>query len=141
MDLGLTIWQKPAGSPRAAHARGPAILGMSPLAPWAFLRGASNLFPPMIKTMTTGFDRRHAAIAWQVALRLKEQGNRLGVPHGITKGLPENAADLEILEREIQAAAKALANATGIRVTSLEQLIDQLESYGSGVTYLRPWQY
>jgi hypothetical protein len=64
----------------------------------------------------------------------------LEIPHGITKGLLENTADLEILEREIQAAAKALAGAAGIRAASLEQLIDQLESYGTGVTYLRPWQ-
>jgi hypothetical protein len=56
-----------------------------------------------------GFDRRQATRAWEIALGLKEQGHRLGVPHGITKGLPESSADLEILEREIQAAAKALA--------------------------------
>ena len=86
------------------------------------------------------FNRQQARRAWEIALRLKEQGNRLGVLHGITKGLAENASDLEILEREIQAAAKVLASATGIRATSLEQFIDELESYGTGVTYLRAWQ-
>jgi hypothetical protein len=54
----------------------------------------------------------------------------LEIPHGITKGLLENTADLEILEREIQAAAKALAGAAGIRAASLEQLIANLRATG-----------
>jgi len=95
----------------------------------------------MIKTMTTGFDRRHAARAWEVALRLKEQGNRLGVPHGITQSLPESALALEMLEGQIQVAAKRLAVATGVTATSLENLVDELERYGTGGTYLRRWQY
>ena len=95
----------------------------------------------MIKTMTTGFDRRHAALMWQVALRLKEQCNRLGLPHGISQSLPESALALEMLEGQIQVAAKRLANATGISAASLEGLVDELERYGTGGTYLRRWQY
>ena len=86
-------------------------------------------------------DRRRAARAWEIALRLKEQGNRLGVAHGINQSLPESARDLGSLEVEIQIAAKRLAAATGISATSLENLIDELGRYGSGVTYLRAWQY
>ncbi len=74
-------------------------------------------------------------------MRLKEQGNRLGVPHGITQSLPESALALEMLEAQIQVAAKRLANATGIHAASLEGLIDSLEHYGVGVTYLQRWQY
>jgi hypothetical protein len=74
-------------------------------------------------------------------LRLKEQGARLGVPHGITQTLPESAVGLEMLEGQIQVAAKRLASATGISTSSLEGLIDELERYGTGVTYLRAWQY
>ena len=91
--------------------------------------------------ISVGFDRRQAARAWEVALRLKEQGNRLGVPHGITQSLPESALALEMLEGQIQVAAKRLANATGVTATSLENLIDELERYGTGGTYLRRWQH
>ena len=63
------------------------------------------------------------------------------MPHGITQSLPESALALEMLEGQIQAAARRLAAATGVTATSLENLIDELERYGTGVTYLRPWQY
>ena len=86
------------------------------------------------------FDQRQAARAWKVALRLKEQGARLGVHHGITQSLPESALALEMLEGQIQVAAKSLANATGIHAASLEGLIDGLERYGIEGTYLRRWQ-
>ena len=87
------------------------------------------------------FDRRQAARAWQAALRLKEQGARLGVPHGITQSLPESSLALEMLEGQIQVAAKRLAVATGVTATSLENLVDELERYGTGGTYLRRCQY
>jgi hypothetical protein len=74
-------------------------------------------------------------------LRLKEQGARLGVPHGITQSLPESALALEMLEGQIQVAARRLANATGIHAASLEGLIDALERYGIGGTRLQRWQY
>ena len=120
----------------AAHAESPRWLP----AVWRFREPL--LFPPMSKTMiSVGFDRRQAARAWEVALRLKEQGNRLGVPHGITQSLPESALALEMLEGQIQVAAKRLANATGVTATSLENLIDELERYGTGGTYLRRWQH
>jgi hypothetical protein len=45
------------------------------------------------------------------------------------------------LKGQIQGAAKRLANATGIFAASLESLIDELERYGTGGTYLRRWQY
>jgi hypothetical protein len=95
----------------------------------------SHSFLPM------DFDKRQAARAWEIALRLKEQGNRLGVDHGISRGVPESALALEMLEGQLQAAARRLAAATGLSATSLENLIDELERYRTGVTYLRAWQY
>jgi hypothetical protein len=72
---------------------------------------------------------------------LKEQAERLGVPCGIVPLLPVTSADLEQLEREIQATARALSAATGIMASSLETLIDQVEHYGVCVQTLRRWQY
>lgn len=60
------------------------------------------------------FNRQQARGAWEISLRLNHH-----------ERLAENTADLEILEKEIRAAGKALASATAIHATSLEQLIDQ----------------
>ena len=85
--------------------------GMSPAGSPGVLRGASAFFFPVLS-----FDLRHAARAWEVALRLKEQGSRMGMPHGIRQSFPESALGLEVLEGQIQ-VAKCLANATGITAT------------------------
>ena len=45
-----------------------------------------------------------------------------------------------MLEGQIQVAAKRLAVATGVTATSLENLVDELERYGTRGTYLRRWQ-
>jgi hypothetical protein len=66
------------------------------------------------------FDKSHAARAWCVAVRLSEQAKRLGVPSNIIALFPENVADLELLEREIQGTARALSAATGIGASSLD---------------------
>ena len=83
----------------------------------------------------------HGRTRKEIAVRLKEQGLRLAVLHGISQSLPESALDLQSLRREIQVAAKRLGPATGVIATSLENPIDEVERYGTGGTYLRPWQY
>ena len=87
------------------------------------------------------FNRQQARRAWEIALRLKEQANRLGIAHDISQSLPESALALEMLEGQIQVAAKRMAKATGISAASLEDLVDELERFGTGGTYLRRWQY
>ena len=68
------------------------------------------------------------ARAWEIALRLKEQGNRLGAHHDISQSLPESALDLQVLEGQIQRAARRLEAATGVTAISLENLIDELDA-------------
>jgi len=87
-----------------------------------------------------GLDRRQAARAWEVALRLKEQAIRLRVDHDITHKLPESAQELRGLEEQIQATAKRLALTTNIHALTLEALVDALERYHTGVQIVRPWQ-
>ena len=48
-----------------------------------------------------------------MALRLKEQGDRLGIAHGISQSLLESSGDLETLERGKEVFAKRFAAATG----------------------------
>ena len=41
-----------------------------------------------------------AARAWEIALRVKELGNRLGVAHGISQSLPEHERSLDRRRKE-----------------------------------------
>jgi hypothetical protein len=101
-----------------------------------------NLGPAQVRGVPgpVSFSRKQAGRAWEIALRLKEQGNRLGAHQGISQSLPESALDPHVLEGQIQLAARRLEAATGVTATSFI-LIDKLEHFGSGGTHLRLWQY
>jgi integrase len=87
-----------------------------------------------------GFDRRQAARAWGIAVRLREQAARFRVECDIAETYPESALALESPEQGIQTTARRLAVATNICATSLEGLIDALERYNAGVQIVHPWQ-
>ena len=87
-----------------------------------------------------GFDRRQAARAWEIAVRLREQAGRFRVACDIAETFPESKLGLEALEAGIQTTARRLAVATNICAMSLEGLIDALERYNTGVQIVRPWQ-
>ena len=85
-----------------------------------------------------GFDRRQAVRAWEIAVRLREQGARFRLACDIPDAFPESKVGLEALEAGIQVTAKRLAVATNICAMSLEGLIDALERYNTGVQIMRP---
>jgi hypothetical protein len=87
-----------------------------------------------------GFDRRQAARAWEVAVRLREQAARFRVACDIPDAFPESKVGLEALESGIQTTARRLAVAKNICAMSLEGLVDALERYNTSVQILRPWQ-
>jgi hypothetical protein len=87
-----------------------------------------------------GFDRRQAARAWEIAVRLREQGARFRVACDIPDAFPESKVGLEALEAGIQTTARRLAVATDICAVSLEGLNDALERCNMGVQIVRPWQ-
>jgi hypothetical protein len=79
-----------------------------------------------------GIDRRQAARAWEIAVRLREQAARFHVECDIDETFPESALALKRLEQGIQTTARRLAVATNICATSLDGLIDALERYNNG---------
>jgi hypothetical protein len=76
------------------------------------------------------FDSRHAVRAWGISVRLREQSERLGLPHVLPLEQPTNGDELLTLELEMQKTVKRLANATDIVAPNLEQLVYFLEHYG-----------
>ena len=76
--------------------------------------------------------RHEAARAFEVGSRLAAQADRLGVPHGIAPAMPQSILELSMMEGQIHSVAKALCAHTGLAASSLEQLIDQLEYFGTG---------
>jgi hypothetical protein len=87
-----------------------------------------------------GVDRRQAARAWEIAVRLREQAGRFRIQCDIPDAFPESKVGLEALEAGIQVTAKRLAVATNICASSLEGLVDALERYNTGVQIVRAWQ-
>jgi hypothetical protein len=87
-----------------------------------------------------GFDRRQAARAWEIAVRLRERAARFRLACDIAETFPESTLELEVLEQGIQTTARRLAVATNTRAMSLEGLIDALERYNTGTQIVRPWQ-
>lgn len=102
---------------------------------------AAMTFPVRLAQEGVPFDRRQAARAWEIAVRLREQVERFGVSHSMPKQPSRDAAELVCLEQEIQISARNLSITLGFSATSLENLIDQLERRGTGQTIaLRAWQ-
>jgi hypothetical protein len=96
--------------------------------------------PLQIGVPGAGFDRRQAARAWEIALRLREQSARFRVECDIGETFPESGPALERLEQGIRTTARRLSVATNICAMSLEGLIDALERYNLGVQIARTWQ-
>lgn len=92
---------------------------------------------------STGYDKSQAIRAWLIAERLRTQTARLGLQDSIRLVFPENAADLEALESEIQDTARALSEFTGVMASSLEILIGEIEQIGfiERRRQMRRWQY
>jgi hypothetical protein len=68
-----------------------------------------------------------------------------GISHQVAElGFPENGADLERLEAEIQILTKRLCGATGLVIMPVESLLSELEIIIGSVSRqhtLRRWQY